>query len=115
MLASDRVNTHDPERPHIALARPAVAIRIRQRVSDGLIGRSKMTTLRPAVPFGELENLLVALATLRTAFHTWHLLLPCYLIRKPGTRVRTRRATPLLAGAMSSILRKDRFDFADFL
>src|SRR3954468_12223442 len=54
--AAGRVDASDPQLAELALARPAIAVRVLQRVHDLLVGRTVRTALVAVVPLGPLER-----------------------------------------------------------
>src|SRR5205807_4030173 len=55
-------DARDPQPAHVALALLAIAVRVRERVHDRLVGGLEQAAVRPREALGELEHLLVTRA-----------------------------------------------------
>src|SRR5690606_12270103 len=58
VLARRRVNARNPQPPELTLARPAVAVRVLQRLHDLLVGNAVIRALAAAIAFGHLQDTL---------------------------------------------------------
>jgi hypothetical protein len=82
-------------------------------MGDRFIGRAELAAPGSAMTSGQLQYFFVPLSAPGPPF-TRDIARSSYRIFKPGTRDRIRLVIPLVTGNISSILRKDRFDLADF-